>query len=112
MLIVGNDCTQMRGDSDSLTISMTNDATPPVPILFVAGDTVTMTIKTEIDGDLILQKIVTVFDAGKAIMDFEPDDTATLEAREYVYDVQYESATGRVKTIVYPAKYTLLGDVT
>jgi len=112
MLIVGNDLTMMRGDSDSLTISAATDAEPPVPILFVAGDTVTMTVKDAIDGDLALQKIVTVFDDGKAIFDFEPDDTDALEAREYVYDVEYETAAGRVKTIVYPAKYTLLGDVT
>lgn len=121
MLIVGNNLTMRRGDSDSLTVSMANDATPPVPVLFVTGDTVTMTVKTEIDGDLILRKIVTVFDDGKAIFDYEPEDTEGLEGREYVYDVEYKTPIGgskfRVKTIIpeldQPTPtFTLVGDIT
>ena len=112
MDIDGTNLSMIRGDSESLTISAQSDATPPVALPFVTGDTVTLTIKTKIDGTEILQYVVTSFDDGKAVFEFEPEDTAALKSKTYVYDVQYESAAGRVKTIIEASDFTLRGDVT
>lgn len=112
MDIDGTNLSMIRGDSESFTVSMATDATPPVAIPFVAGDTVTLTIKTKIDGTEIMQKVVTVFTDGKAVFEFDPEDTETLKSKSYVYDVEYRTAAGRVKTIIETSSFELRGDVT
>ena len=112
MIINGTNITMMRGDSESLTISMQNDANPPVAVPFEAGDTVILTVKGRVGAEPVLRKVCTVFDEGKAIFEFLPTDTEALIPKVYLYDVEYRSATGRVKTIINPAAFTVKGDVT
>ena len=101
----------IRGDSESLTISMeTNEGFDEY---FKDGDIVYFTVKETIATDKkILQKIITSFVDGKAIIEILPTDTQDLRVKDYVYDIQLTKGDESVTTIVKPSKFSLLGDVT
>lgn len=86
----------VRGDSDSQTlIHKVNGVEVPL----VTGDTVYFTVKKNYyTEDKIFQKVITVFDAGRATLNTDPTDTSDLEFGEYVFDIQISYANGEVKT--------------
>ena len=59
-----------------------------------------------------MQKIVTEFHDGKALVEILPPDTKTLPIGRYVYDIQITFANGTVKTVVGPAIFEITAEVT
>jgi len=111
MIVNGNNISMTRGDSETITISCTNTDSQAIP--FVEGDTVYLTMKKSVGNmEKILQKIITVFINGRAIIELNPEDTKNLEVRSYVYDIQLTRASGSVTTLVKPSKFIIEGEVT
>ena len=101
-----NDIRMVRGDSESITVSCEQHPFEP-------GDEIVLTIrKTASTKEKTLQKIVKDFEDGKAVISFEPGDTAELAFGEYIYDIQLTFADGTVKTIIKPAKFFIGLEVT
>lgn len=72
-------------------------------------DTLTMTVKKSVKDDVFcFQKTVT----GSTSLHVEPNDTKTLPFGKYVYDVQLNTANGDVYTIIEPASFEVLKEVT
>ena len=83
-----------RGDSESITVVCEQ-------IPFTEGDKITFTMrKFENAKEKELEKVVTEFDEGKAIIEFRPEDTENLTFRKYFYDIEMRRADGMVKTIL------------
>ncbi|MBP5317023.1 MAG: hypothetical protein J6Y83_04895 [Bacteroidales bacterium] len=94
----------VRGDSESLTVSCS------VP--FAEGDTLYMTVRDTVEGSIQLQKVITVFDSGSAIIPIEPGDTSGMAFGDYVYDIQITRAGGVVTTPVEVSRFRLKEEVT
>ena len=112
MIIRGNDISMIRGDSESVQVSCFDAEGNKIP--FMLGDRVYMTVKESFrTPDKILQKLVVQFtEFGDAIIEIEPQDTKDLDFENYVYDIQFVKADGKVKTIVPPSIFSILGEVT
>ena len=111
MRINGSDLTMIRGDSESIALSLKRD---DVIIPFNQGDTVYFTVKrSHSTEDITLQKIITEFNEdGNCIIEIEPEDTKELEIRSYVYDIQLTDSNGRVTTIIPCSKFVIAEEVT
>lgn len=116
MKIVGTEISMVRGDTEVLAVSITKDG---VQQDFVPGDTVYLSVRKNLKSLLYaFQKVVTTFIEGKAYVRIEPDDTKTLAAGEYVYDVQVTFAPLTefdlpiVKTIIWPSAFIIEQEVT
>ena len=111
MKVDGNNITMTRGDSEAISIFCRNEDLTIVPL--VTGDKIYFTVKVNVYQEIIiLQKIITTFTDGKAIVVIVPLDTKDLEFRSYVYDVQITRADGTVSTIIPPSKFIIGGEVT
>ena len=83
-----------RGDSESLTVTCEE-------LPFTEGDRITFTMrKYQTDPEKVMEKIITEFDEGKAIIEFKPEDTKELRFRRFAYDIEMRRADGMVKTIL------------
>jgi hypothetical protein len=108
----GKNLTITRGDSESLTIRCIDKATKEV-IPFQTGDTLYFTVKTSTGTSVkSLQKVITLFSNGIAIIDILPEDTQNLKGGTYVYDIQWNKQSGQVKSIVKTSKFIIDEDVT
>ena len=95
-----------RGDSESIVISC-----PERP--FQEGDEVVFTVKVnEFTPEITLQKRVTQFDDGKAVIEIFPQDTNGMNYGRYKYDIQLTTAEGAVITIIKPATFCIEKEVT
>ena len=95
-----------RGDSESVTVKCPSDP-------FAVGDTVTMTVRPDVESAVALQKTVTAFtDEGEAVIRIEHADTEGLDFAAYVYDIQVVRADGTVTTLVKPSDFTIEEEVT
>lgn len=94
----------IRGDSESITVRCSEP--------FDNGDMVTFTMRPDIEGEIVLQKEITDFPEGEAVIPFEPEDTAGLDFGDYVYDIQLTRADGTVTTLIVPARFRLEEEVT
>lgn len=111
MRVFGKTLAMTKGDSETIKITVKNSAGVAVPL--VDGDTVYLTVKTSTgETDKILQKVVTSFIDGEAIITIQPSDTKDLTVRAYVYDVQVTTSLGNVKTIITPSTFMLEAEVT
>lgn len=80
--------------------------------ILASGDEVYFTINDGIEKEQhLLQKKITEFNEGCAIIFLTTDDT-DLPVGEYYYDVQVNTADGRVDTVIGPAKFKVMGGVT
>lgn len=110
----GYDLGMTRGDTESLTVTMTvmEDG---VESPFDATEA-TLTVRTTRDGPIVFQMGATSVTGGVAVFDFAPELTASLKAGKYVYDVQATTQDGVVKTPIgglrKPCYLTLWQDVT
>ena len=85
-----------RGDSESITVKKKND-------VWTSGDVITLTVRTDAEGDVAFQKAVSEFDGeGAAVIAIERADTEGLDFGQYVYDIQYADANGKVRTLIPP----------
>ena len=110
MRINKENISMVRGDSEALYVSCMENG---VAREFVVGDTVFFTIKRNTSTDeKVIQKIVTEFHDGKALVEILPADTKTLPIGRYVYDIQITFANGTVKTVVGPATFEIAAEVT
>ncbi|HZK23815.1 MAG TPA: hypothetical protein VFC74_00305 [Oscillospiraceae bacterium] len=111
MRIKGTDIYMTRGDTENLYVSCVDEDN--VPIDFVAGDTVYLTIKKSTRTETVeLQKVVTEFEDGGALIEFAPEDMKLFSFGSYVYDIQLTQADGTVTTIVKPSKFVIEDEVT
>ena len=75
------------------------------------GDAVYFTVNTELEKEnLVLQKKITEFTNGKAIIHLTSKET-NLKIGNYLYDIEVDTADGRVDTVVGPAKFKVVGGV-
>ena len=110
MTINGEDISMIRGDTESLTVSITEDGEAKD---FVDGDTVYFTVKANKETTTkTLQKTVTSFTDGAAVIEIAHADTSSLTVGIYDYDIQATFADGTVKTVIGPAYFELLPEVT
>lgn len=109
----GYDLAMTRGDTESLTVTMTVDGTDGEP--FDAAEAV-LTVRDRREGTKLFDVQATSVTGGVAVFDFPHALTASLPAGKYVYDVQATTADGVVKTplggLKSPCRFTLYQDVT
>ena len=107
---------QIRGDSQTLTITMTHDGVP----YCIKNWAVFFTIKKSYDlpdSQAALQKIVTTFSdttggtTGVATISIDPEDTVDLEPGEYDFDIQVRTSDEETFTVMR-GKYEIEYDVT
>lgn len=110
MTMVGTNISMIRGDTEAMTVACTEDG---VARSFVTGDTVYFTVKKSAsDTEKVLQKVITTFTDGKALIDILPADTKLLSTKPYIYDIQIVFANGTKKTIINPSVFELTEEVT
>lgn len=104
----------IRGDTDSFTVEMQEAGDPPVKLDLLPGDIVYFTVKKSPDVEaIVFQKVVTVFNDGRAEMFISHNDTKDLPIRTYYYDIQINRASdGSVTTVIPPSKFILEKEVT
>ena len=101
----------IRGDSEAIKVSCRDEN--GVDFHFAEGDTVYFTVKRNTNTEeKILQKIVTEFTDGVALITIFPEDTKELKTGIYYYDIQLNRENGQVKTIIPPSKFTINAEVT
>lgn len=111
MVIKDTDITMIRGDSETIIVAVKDVNENKIEL--ENGDTIYLTIKGHPrDEKKILQKIITIFDEGKAIIEIEPEDTKHCKFKDYFYDIQLTDKNGRVTTIIPPSKFTIESEVT
>ena len=64
------------------------------------GDVVWFTLRKLQDRAILLQKQVTEFEDGIAVIPIEPSDTAALEIGNYLYDLKLNRSDGNVDTLL------------
>jgi len=111
MKIQGTNISMIRGDSEAIKVSCEDAQGVGVPL--EDGDTLYFTVKrSAYTEEKILQKIVTEFIEGVALITIFPKDTRELKTGAYYYDIQLNRANGTVKTIIPPSKFTINAEVT
>lgn len=93
-----------RGDSESITVRCSQP--------FAPGDTVYFTVREDAESEILLQKAVTEFPDGEAVILILPGDTEPLDFGTYLYDIQVTRAGGVVTTLVIPSRFKLNEEVT
>ncbi|HZJ99386.1 MAG TPA: hypothetical protein VFC79_05245 [Tissierellaceae bacterium] len=111
MEIQGTNISMIRGDTQSIIISVKDKDGNKVPL--ITGDMIYLTVKQSINTEKkVLQKVVTQFEDGNAIIEITPDDTKDIPFRTYVYDIQLNRVDGTVSTIIPPSNFIIGGEVT
>lgn len=109
MDIVGTSLFITKGDSEEFTVWQEIDG---VKKPLVDGDTLYFTIKkSTTTAEITLQKIVTNFIDGSAVIRLTHEETKLLTVGKYVYDIQVKNGSA-VKTIIKPSSLTILPEVT
>ena len=109
MTVSGNALSMVRGDTEAIKVSVTEDGSAR-PL--VEGDTVYFTVKRTLNTtEKSLQKTITSFTDGAAVINISASDTSSLAFGDYLYDIQINLADGTVKTVVQ-STLTLLPEVT
>lgn len=110
MRVIDNDIYMTRGDTLTVTVTCIKDGNP---YELIEGDIIYLTVKDSVyTEDIIIQKKVTEFTKGKAIIEIEPNDTNDLSYGKYKYDIQLTFSDGKVKTIITPSDFNIEGEVT
>lgn len=112
MTITGTNISMVRGDTEALTVRLI-DEDGVTQVDFEFGDTVYFTVRDALgDTATTIQKVITGFVDGEAIIEILPADTSSLFFKTYVYDIQWTRADGQVKTIVPASDFEILAEVT
>ena len=100
-----NTMTVIKKDTVSFTVSLDN-------YILSDGDKVTFTVAKKLEQEKpIIQKVVTSFVDGVAIVTLDSIDT-DIEIGTYLYDIQIDLASGVIDTIIGPAHFIVEGGVT
>lgn len=111
MEIQGTNISMIRGDSETIKVSCEDAQGVNVPL--EDGDTLYFTVKKSTNTEeKILQKIVSEFTEGVALITIFPKDTRELKIGNYYYDIQLNRANGQVKTIIPPSRFIVKAEVT
>ena len=111
MKIQGTNISMTRGDSEAIKVAVKDTLGNVIPLL--SGDTIHFTVrKHTLSTTKIIEKIITEFDDGEALITIDPQDTNDLSFASYVYDIQLTRENGMVKTIVPPSQFLITGEVT
>lgn len=111
MRIVGTDLHMIRGDTEAIKVSCINERGETITL--GSGDTIYFTVKKSTDTETkLLQKIVTTFSEGTALINIMPEDTKPFKPGVYYYDIQLNRSNGQVKTIIPPSKFVVEPEVT
>ena len=111
MKIYGTNISMIRGDSQSITVSVKDKDGNKVPL--ITGDIIYLTVKYNVNTEeKVLQKVITQFEDGNATIEITPDDTKDIPFKTYVYDIQLNRVDGTVSTIIPPSNFTIGGEVT
>ena len=96
-----------RGDTMRIHIDLENqDGNPYTP---VNGDSIRFAMKKRYkDENCLILKNIPI---DTMILELEPNETKSLECREYVYDIQITFANGDVDTFIDQAKLVLTDEV-
>lgn len=91
-------------DTGDFVISLDN-------YLLAEGDTVYFTVNKELEKENpLISKAITEFSNNKAVVRLTSQDT-DLPLDTYWYDIQVNTADGRVDTVLGPAKFKITGGV-
>lgn len=97
-----------RGDTAALTINIVDEVTS-APYEVVNDDKLTFSVKKTVnDRNYYVKKTVT----GTNHIVINPSDTKNMGFGTYVYDVQLDKADGEASTVIGPATFELLTEVT
>lgn len=97
-----------RGDTARILVPIVNDATN-ASYEMDDSDKLTLTIKKRPrDSECLLQKVIT----GSNHFHILPSDTSNLQFGKYYYDIELTTAVGDVYTVIEPATFELLKEVT
>ncbi len=111
MLTVDKDNTihLTRGDTARLFIDRATNAVTGKEYVFTEEDEVTLTVKkTVMDTSPAVQIRV----PGGEAFHIKPENTKALAFGRYIYDVQLTTAEGDVYTVIPPATFEILKEVT
>lgn len=79
--------------------------------LLADGDKVYFTVNSELEKpEPLIQKVVDTFIDNKAVIRLTTEDT-DIPVGSYYYDVEINTADGRVDTIMGPSKFKVMGGV-
>lgn len=110
MKIQGKNISMTRGDSEAIKVTVKDTLGNIIPL--VTGDTIHFTVRENVmHPTKVIEKIITEFDDGKALININPQDTGNLKFATYYYDIQLTKEDGTVKTIITPAYFTITGEV-
>ena len=110
MKIQGKNISMTRGDSEAIKVTVKDTLGNIIPL--VNGDTIHFTVRENVlSPTKIIEKIITEFDDGEALITIDPQDTGNLKFTSYVYDIQLTKENGIVRTIITPADFTITGEV-
>lgn len=111
MKVDGTNLSMIRGDSESITVSCTNeDGTVRA---LITGETLYFTVKLNTaTNNKLIQKVITIFDGGSAIIEITHQDTNLLDYKSYKYDIQLVDINSRVITLVPPSLFTIEPEIT
>ena len=111
MKLSGYNIRMIRGDSESMKISLKNKEQEPISL--VEGDTIYFTVKTSAKTDKKeIQKIVREFVDGVAYIEIKPEDTNELAFKTYKYDIQLTTKDGIVKTLIPVSDFIIEEEIT
>lgn len=103
--VVNNNISIIRGDSATITLSVTDANGDPYVIL--PTDTVTMMVRQTPTSEVVMSKTF-----ADATLSIAPADTSSLSCGNYVYDVQLVHEDGWTDTIIPVHQFTILPEVT
>lgn len=104
-------------DSDTNTMKMIAKDTGDFVVAFDnylldTGDEVIFTVNSDYDKEpALIQKRITEFNEHTAVIHITTEDS-DLEPGSYMYDIQLNTADGRVDTVLGPAKFKIMGGIT
>ena len=108
-----SDRSMYRGDTYKFTATIKNNGV----VLDITGYTVLMSVRktykdldNPVDPDIESTATIPVGTDGVANFVIIPADTADLDARDYIYDIELTSGSGEVSTIGV-GKFTILKEV-
>ena len=103
-------------DKDTRTMSVIRKDTGAFVLnidnyLLDEGDKVYFTVNNELENpEPAIQKEIIVFYDNKAVIQLSSEDT-DISVGNYYYDIEVNTADGRVDTVIGPAKFKVVGGV-